>query len=808
VAEILRHFRRAVRALLRTPGFTLAALVTLALGIGSATALFSVVHRVLLRPLPYREPGRLVALMERQLSSGEEGSLSAPDFRDVRAEARAFEAVTIWRPRGFELSGLGRAERIRGMETSAGYLETLGYRPERGRFFAREDEDGSAVVIVSHGFWIRALGGDPAVVGRSLTLDGRAYTVLGVAPPDPPLPNGFQADVITALDWHVSPTKDRSDHTYRGLGLLHPGVSVAAVTTELEVLSGALADRYPTDVHREWPIVARNLRTHLLGDRTRPMLLLMGAASLLLLIACANVANLFLARAIGRSRDTAIRISLGAGIRSLSSTFFAESLPVGLAGGLLGLALSGVAIRFIRAWLPGSAELTGITRVGLNPAVAGFALLLAVATGTFFALAPLLQTRKLELVSELKEGGRSGSAGRGSLRSLLVVGEVAMSTVLLMASGLFLRSLIKVMDTPPGFQVRGLVTFNLLFPHGRYGSEDRVRSFQNDLVQRLRALPGVENVGTTCEAPLTGENDDTSFAVGDLARTVPPPGWPTTERDQVGGNYFETMRIPILKGRALNERDGVDSPRVVVVSESLARRYVKGDPIGQRMEHGQVSAASPPGTSFEIVGVAKDIRNSSQEKSPAPRIYMPFAQVPRRYLSVVLRTRQSSEELRRPLETVVASLDPQLPVGRIYSLEEQARVSTADRRQTTLLLGAFTFLALLLSGVGIFSVVSYMAAQNRREFGIRIAVGARGAQIVQLVLRRGFAPSVIGSVIGLVAAIGLGRVVSSRLYGVTSFDPATVGGSILILLVTSLLACGVPAVRAARISPLLALRAE
>ncbi len=382
-----------------------------------------------------------------------------------------------------------------------------------------------------------------------------------------------------------------------------------------------------------------------------------------------------------------------------------------------------------------------------------------------------------------------------------------MSTVLLIAAGLFVRSLTKVMGTAPGFEVKGLVTFDLRFPSGRYGTEDRVRSFQSDLVQRLRALPGVELAGTTCEAPLAGEDDDTSFALGDLARTLPPTAWPTAERDQVGGDYFEAMRIPIVKGRPLDARDGLDSPRAVVVSESLARRYIKGDPIGQRLVHGQISAASPPGTSFEIVGVAADIRNSSREKRPGPRIYMPFAQVARRYLTVVLRTRLTPDELRPPLEAVVASLDPLLPPGRVSGLEEQARASAADRRQTTLLLGAFTCLALLLSGVGLYSVVSYLAAQGRREFGIRMAVGAGGAEIVRLVLRRGLWPSLVGAAVGLLAALGLGGVVSGHLYGVTVHDPVTVAGSVLALLVTSLLACGVPAVRAARVCPLVSLRA-
>lgn len=798
---------RAVRSLRRAPRFALAALLTLSLGIGVTTALFSVVHAVLLRPLPYREPDRLVALVEREVTSGQLGSLSAPDFRDLREGSRSLEAVAIWRPRGLEHAGGARPERIRGLETSAGHLDAvLGFRPALGRFFGPEDESGAAVVVLTHGFWLRAFGGDPSVVGRSLRLDGRDRTVVGVAPAGALLPGSPRGDVLVPLDWRTSPARDRGDHTYRGIGRLRPGVEAVAATAELTALTNALADRFPDEVRGDWPKVALDLRESLVGDRALSLLLLMGAAGTLLLVACTNVASLFMARALGRSRETAIRITLGSPTRDLFRAFLAEGLALSAAAGLLGLGLSAVVIRAVPLWLPGASELSAVGPIRVDGTGAGFASLLALATSAFFALAPLVQVRRLDLQSELEDGGRAASAGKGLLRTGLVAGEVAATTLLLVTSLLLLSSLTKVMGTAPGFETRNLVTFDLRLPGGRYASEDAARALQAGLVERLGVLPGVGSMGTTCEPPLTGVDDDTGFALADEARAIPPSQWPSAERDQVGGRYFETMGIRILKGRALDERDTAGSPRVVVVSESLARRHVPGDPLGRRLVHGQLSGASPAGTAFEIVGVAADIRNGALERPPAPRIYMPYAQVPRPHLSVVLRTSLPPRALRSAVESAISELDPLLPVGPLDSLEERARESAADRRQSILLLGGFTVLALLLSAAGIYGVVSYIVVQRRREFGIRVSLGARGAQIATLVVGEGLRAVLLGAAIGLAASVAGGRVLASHLYGVTAHDPLALGAAVVTLVAVSLLACALPALRAMSVDPAAVLR--
>ncbi len=795
----------AVRRLRRSPGFTLAAIGTLSLGMSAATALFSIAHGVLIKPLPYRDPERLVALPTTDPNGGIE--ISAPMFWDLQTGAKSLQGVAIQRYRGFELNTPGRPERIPGMEVSAGYFELLGYRPSVGRFFQRADEDTQRTsVVLGYGLWMRAFGGDPAVVGRSIRLDRRSAVILGVAPKEMELPWNDRADVFVPVDRRDADTAERLNYNYFALGRLKTGVGLEAARSEMAAIFRGWLEKYP-ETPREVALTARSLQPFLLGSGFRPVALLLVAVCLLLLITCTNVAGLFLARAIGRSRDTALRIALGAGREHLFRQSLSDGLCVGLGGGLLSVPLAGLAVKLVPLWLPGAGTLNGASRVSLDTGVLLFTLLLGLAVSIFLAMIPMVQIRSLHLQQALGNRSWGPGARAAGLRTALVGGQVALATVLLVSSGLLFRSITKVLSTDPGFELEHVVAFAVRLPADRYAAEaDRTR-FEDELVARLRGIPGVDTVGTSHLLPFGGEEGSTSFRVldGRDESGAPRDG---IAADIVGADYFRTLGISILKGRPLLETDTLQAPRVVVVNEAFVHRHLRGEPIGQRLSGGWRSEATPKGTPLEIVGVAADFRNASLDVAPVPRVMYAAAQMPYFGKSFLLHTSHSAGALRALVQERVAVQDPDLPVLAYGSLEDRATRGVGSRRRTAVILGTFAGLALLLSGVGIYGVVSYLVAHRTREFGIRKALGAEGVHILGAVLGEGARMVLVGAVLGVAGALAAGRLLASQLYGISPNDPEAIAVSILALGATCLLASLLPALRAAAVDPVVALREE
>ncbi len=807
---MLTDLRRAFRALRRAPGFVLLVILPLALGIGATTAIFSAVHGVLLRPLAYRDPERLVTVDHLYPSlKGLEAGVSAPGFVDYRDRTRSFARAAVeayWQP---NLTGAGEPERLVGSRVSGDYFAALGVGAALGRAL-RADEDAPGreqVVVLSDGFWRRRFGGDPRALGRTLVLDGRPHEVVGVMPPG--FADPFSPRVELWRPLALTPEQLAGGRTNEWLTLvarLRPGVDVDAARTELRTLAEQLKRADPASYPVDWSLKVTPLRDKNTG-RVRPALLvLLGAVGFVLLIAAANVANLLLARGAGRAREVAVRTALGARRAHVVRQLLAESVLLSSAAGVLGAGLAVAGVRALAALAPAALP-AGSVRV--DAPVLGFALAVSVATGLLFGLAPAAQASRFALAAVLREGGRGAVGDRAAhlVRRGLVVAEVALALMLLTGAGLLTRSFARLQGVDPGFDARGVLTLTLALPEAKYATDAQRRAFFDALLPRVAAAPGVRAVGAVSDIPFGPGGGTSSFAVEGYQ---PPPGQPGPWGDfrVATPGYFEALRIPLRRGRLFAEPDGPGARPVAVVDEELARRYWPGqDPIGKRV----AVSASDDGTPrwIEVVGVVGHAKQDGLDSDARVQLYLPFAQAAdRSQLSLAVRGAGDPERLLPLVREAVRAVDRDQPVADARTLAARVDASVGPRRLSATLLGLFAALALVMACLGLYGVMTYMVAQRAREMGVRLALGAARGTVLALVLRQGLTLAGVGGAVGLVGALALSRLLRSQLYGVRAADPVTLVAVVALLGGVAFLATLVPARRATRVAPATALRGD
>ncbi len=814
-SDLRQDVRYGVRALARSPGFTLVAVLTLALGIGATTAIYTVVDAVLLRPLGVSEPERLVTIREWRPESGEAprgrpGTVSPANFFDWREQAKSFESMAYFVQWPLNLTGDGEPQEAQAQLTSANFFATLGVRPLLGRTFRADEADPGGepmavgdVAVLSYGLWQSRYGGDPGVVGKTIRLDGEPVTVVGVMGP------GFRVlnqkpDLWVPLG--ITPgNRTTMGRFMTAVGRLKPGVTLERASAELDQVARRLETAYPA-FNTNFRVFTLPLREEVVGEVRPALLVLLGAVAMLLLIACTNVANLLLGQASARRQEIAVRLSLGATRGRLVRQLLTESLVLSLAGGALGLLAAAVGTRALVRSLPESVQLPRLDMVSLDGRVLAFALAVTLLTGVLFGLAPALASSRDGLQGTLRDTGRSTTGGGASavrLRNGLVVAEVGLAVMLLVGAGLLLRSFQKLQDVDTGMRAEGALTMRMSLSSEAYGADGAVQGFLARLVPALEGLPGVQAVGTIQFLPLTGAKSATSAWRPD--RPKPAVGEEqAADIRAVGGDYFQAQGIRLLSGRAFDERDTPESVRAFVINQELARKLYPGEnPVGKRMVYDW-------GGDFEgeIVGVVEDVHETSLTDVPAPAFYRPFAQFPDGNLNVVVRTTGDPMALAGAARAKVKELDPNLPVASVRSMESVVAEATARSRLSSYLLAGFAGVALLLAAIGLYGVISYGVAQRRGEIGVRVALGADRGSILGLIVRQGMLLTAVGLALGLAGAFALTRVLRSLLFGVGAADPVTFVAVPLVLAAAALLASYLPANRAARTDPAVALRAQ
>jgi predicted permease len=814
VENLLHDIHYGVRLMIARPGFTAVAIVALALGIGANTAVFSVVNGVLLRPLNYKRPDRLLQIWEK--SSGfPRGSVAYLNFRDWQDQNHSFDEMAAFRGNSFTLTGGEFPERIPGRQVSSQFFSALGAAPALGRDFRSDDDrPGAALVtIVSNQFWKSHLGGNTGAIGERVTLDGSGYTVIGVLPED--FHFYSRSDLYVCIDVvETSMVKMRFNHP--GIGViarLRSDVNIGAASAEMEGICNALGAQYP-DTNEGRSVSMVSLQDAMVGDIGRLLGVLLGAVALVLLIACVNVANLLLARSAARSREFAIRAALGAGRWRIARQLLTESVLLALTGGILGSIIAWLGTPLALKWLP---EVVPRSEdIAIDPRVLGFTLLVSVMTGVIFGLVPAIQASRPDLNESLKEGSR-GSTGKGHrVRGALVVSEVALALVLLAGAGLLLRTFVSLSNSSPGFDPSNLLTFEVAISSKGYSTADSVRRFYRRLLEDTGNLPGVKAVSATTLLPLSGgENDSTFFVNG---RPKPPISQlPSAMFYLTGPGYDRAMGIPLLRGRYFTRQDNEKSAPVAVVDQYMERLYFEGDdPVGKHisLQGGALIFE------MEIVGVVGHVKQqdlaSEAGSKVLPQLYMPFDQIPDRFLEdapgsdqyVVVRTSSDPIAYIPEIKRAVRNIDSQAPVYETSPMEQVLAKSIAERRFTLLLLGTFALLALLLASIGIYGVMSYAVAQRTHEMGIRLALGAAQGRIVGIVVSDGLKLALSGVGVGLVGCVLLTRFLSGMLYGVSAYDPLTLGAVATVLAVVAAFACYIPARRAMSVDPIVALRYE
>jgi len=799
--EMFQDLRFGLRMLLKNPGFTLVAILTLALGVGANTAIFSVVNALMLRPLPYPDSERIVWVEEVSKRTNTSQPAWGAHFLDWQEHSQTLEGIAAQDGGARTLTGAGEPERVDVGQVSASFLSLLGVQPLPGgrNFTAAEDKPGGErVAILSHGLWRRRYNGDQDIVGRSVTLNDANFTVIGVLPASFRYFQNFDVWVPLALD-PVAQLVGEARYYGTTIARLAPGVSIEQAQVEMDTLSQRYEMTRPEGKPR---IDGRTqlvlLRDHLLGDTRRPLLVLLGAVGFVLLIACANVANLLLARAATREKELAIRGALGAGRFRLARQLLTECLLLAVAGSAAGLLLASWLVSLLGSLNSTRAlgEMGRVAAITIDLRVLGFTLLITLATGLLSGLLPAMRLSRTDLNVSLKEGGRGGFHGRG-LRGALMVSEVALAIVLLVGAGLLIRSFAKLLDVDPGYRAENLLTGRLALPP-RYGDNSQRAQFYERILQRLAALPGVVSVGATSHLPLTGYNMGSTLRV---EGRPPQPGErePAAPVARVNPDYFRTMGISLRAGRLINDGDTQNAPSVALLSETLARRlFPNEDPLGKRL--------SVAGLNATVVGVVNDIRYTGLDGEIEQAVYLSYRQLPRSGMALVLRGAVEPSSLAPALRDAAREIDPALAVYDVMTMNERLSNSVAARRFNLLLLGGFAALALLLAGVGVYGVISYVSAGRTREVGVRMALGARPADVLRLFVKQGMALVLLGVALGLLGAFVLTRVMTSLLFSVSANDPLTFAGSALFLSLVALPACYIPARRAARIDPMVALR--
>lgn len=804
--NVWKDIRFGLRTLVRNPATTLLAMLTLALGIGANSAIFSVVNRVLLDPLPYPRPDELVMLMESAPKLGfPRFSVSPPNFDDFRRQNKSFEHLSAYGRERFNLTGREQPEVILGAQVSPDFFQMLEVDPAPGRGFREEEgRPGQArAVILAHGLWQRLFGADPKIVGRPITLNGESYTVVGVAPRGFELPRRTELWVPLALDLA---NENRGAHYLGAIGRLKQGVSLEMAETEMIGIAARLEKQYP-DSNTAWTVDLIPLQEIAVEDIRPILMILLVAVAFVLLIACANVANLLLARVASRERELAVRAALGASRSRLVRQMLVETAILFVLGGALGLLLAHWGVKALIALDP-----EGIPRareIGVDGRVLAFTFLVSLATGLLFGLVPALSATGRRLYEALKEGGRAMAGGvHGRLvRNLLVGFEVAVALVLLVCAGLLIQSFARLSGVNPGFEPEGVLTARISIPEFKYPDEERQALFYDQLLERLGAIPGVEAAASIYPLPLSGSNMVLAFVVE--GRPVPPPAeTPSTNVRMVSPDYFRVMGIPLVQGRAFTDRDRLGAEQVAVINQTMASKIWPGEnPLGKRFTFGDPSDPEDPGWRT-VVGVVADVRHDTLDQEKVSEAYWPQAQGPSSDTVLVLRTAGDPVQLAGPLREAVRGIDRDLPLERIQPMEQVVSEALAQSRFKTLLLGLFAALALGLAAVGVYGVVSYSVAQRTHEMGIRLALGARPDQVRRMVLLQGMRVVLISSAVGIAAALFATRFLREQVYGVSATDPVTFAVVPLVLLAVALVANWVPALRATRVDPLEALRYE
>jgi putative ABC transport system permease protein len=796
IANLWNDLRYGARMLLKQPGFTLIAVLTLALGIGANTAIFSVVNAVLLRPFPYHAPERLVILLERG-STGTGFSPSYPNFVDWRAQNTVFEAISaVQQKESFNFTGAGEPERLSGRRVSAEFLATLGVKPVVGRDFRAEEDRAGATpaAILSYGFWMRRFAADPSVIGQQLTLNNESFTVVGITPAN--FHFGAEADVTAPIGLQAERFKLRGrDPGADVVARLKPGVSQQQAETEMNLIAVRLEQQYP-ESNKNRRVRVTPLHERFVGDVRQPLLILLGAVGLVLLIACANVANLLLVRSSARQKEMAVRVALGASRRTLVRQLLTESVLLVVLGATLGILLALWGTSFIASQLP-----DGIPRLqeaNVDARVLVFTLAVSLLTGLLFGLAPALQASRPNLTEGLKEGERGSSGRRQWLRSGLVIGEVALTLTLLVGAGLLIQSFRRVLAVDPGFKAQNLLTMQLSVNNP---DAQQVANFFEQLQQNIRNLPGVASVAVSNGLPFETANYPGFIIEG---RTE-PDNKGSGLRYSVSPDYFRTMGIELRTGRLFSAEDTRDSQRVIVINEVLAQRHFSNeDPLGKRLKE------TPTSPSLEIVGVVRHVEhyNLDGRNSVQPQFYTNFNQRPAGRIHVLARTAVEPQSLAAAVRAQVAALNKDQAIFNVRTMEQIVMQSVAARRFSMLLLTVFAVVALALASLGIYGLMSYAVAQRTREIGVRMALGAQSGNVLRLVIGQGMKLILAGVALGLVASVALTRTIKNLLFGVSATDPATFVAIALLLTLVALLACFVPARRATKIDPMTALRNE
>jgi putative ABC transport system permease protein len=799
---MLGDLRYAARMLAKSPGFTVVAVLSLALGMGANTAIFSVVNSVLLDGLPFRDAGRLALLYERSPRE-DENDVGAATFLDWRGRVRSFEGLAAWTVLDYAVSGDAEPQSVLSARVSAGLFGVLGVAPALGRGFDPQEEQlgRERVVVLSHGLWSQRFGADPAVIGRGLRLDGEPYTIVGV------MPRGFAfpdqtARLWTPLAFKPAETAYRTRRQFSVIGRLAPGATVAQADAELDGIARGLAAQYP-DSHRGWSASVVPAHQVVVGSSRRPLLVLLGAVGFVLLIACANVGSLLLARANARQREIAVRVALGASRGRLLRQLLVESLLLATAGGGLGALLAVWSEELLAALLPEHWPRFG--SLGVNATVLGFTAALALATTLAAGLAPALEACRAPLGASLKtEGGRAtATAGQRRLRRLLVVSEVALAVVLLVGAGLMVRTLYRLQRVDPGFDPERLLAATLYLPDNRYPRDPQQTAFFSDLLGRVRSLPGVVAAGAVTTLPMSRVGIDHDVPVGVVGRVLSDDQGPQADLRIASPGYFGALGVPLLRGRDFTEADREQAPLVAIVNRTFADRLLPGeDPVGQQVRWGR------SGRVVQIVGVVGAVRHRGLADRPRPELYVPYRQLQYGSMTLVVRTAGDPAAVAAALKDQVYALDPGQPLTALATMNTLLADSVAGRRSQMLLLGAFAALALALAAVGIYGVVSHAVGQRTREIGIRIALGARAWDVLRLVLHDGLGLVSLGLGLGLAAALGLAGALDDLLFDVSPRDPLTLAAVAALLLGVALAACGLPARRASRVDPVRALRYE
>jgi predicted permease len=808
---LLKDIRYGIRSLVKRPGFTFIAVITLALGIGANTAIFSVVNAVLLRPLPFADADRLVIIWEDASFAGFPRNTPAPaNYVDWKTQNQVFEDIAATDSRSFNLTGDGEPQKVEALGVTANFFPLLGVKPVLGRAILPEEDkpEANKVAMLNYGLWQQRYGGERNIVGREILLNGEKYTVVGVMPPGFQFLNS-QVGLWVPIAFTSERLAARGTHYLRTVARMKPGITVAQADSDIRTITQRIAHDYPDQAGRISAFVMP-LPDELAGDMRRPLLVLLVAVAFVLLIACANIANLLLSRAASRRREMAVRAALGASKLRIVRQLLIESLLLATVGSFCGLLLASWSFAFLQRLIPDGLALS--TKLTLDPKVLGFTLLVTLLTAVIFGLAPAFQAAKIDLNEALKQGGGRSSlnAGGNRLRSALVVAEVSLALVLLVGAGLLIQTFLKLREQYSGLSPENVLTLRTVLPRNKYPEAQQRATFYKQVLERVTSLPGVISAGYTTSVPLAVKGGTNGFSIEGRTIEQARAGGLSYDANhrQVSNDYFKTMSIPIRQGRSFNDGDNEKSVPVGIINETMARQYWPGEnAIGKRFklgdpENNEVSWVT-------IVGIAGDVRQMGVDEPVKPEMYFPYQQTgdfwfyaPR---DLAIRTSGDPLSLVAAVRNQIHQVDPEQPISNVRTMDEVLGEETASRRLGMTLLTIFASLALLLATLGIYGVLAYFVVQHTQEIGVRMALGAQRKDILRLVLKKGMILALVGIAIGLGAAFALTRLMASLVYGVSPTDPFTYAGIALLLTLVALLACYLPARRATKVDPMVAL---